>query len=199
MSPIPSLNDAPSYTTLTETWTKDGASTQQAVTNYLLQTNQNPRKITITAPKRVKQEFNIPTMLLINGMTGLSIRTKPGTETPVTLYCRAAPLHGRKEVILLRDRLRLLRQTNFSRRRKDFSYGGYYNQVTSERDYDFDGSMLREVRTQYQNDRYEAPSTITFSIFPQLSKLTREMARPGSPERTSLTIKMRKIWPIRRM
>ena len=154
-APIPSLNDAPSYTTLTETWTKDGASTQQAVTNYLLQTNQNRRKITITAPKRVERAFNIPTMPPINGMTGLSIRTKRGTETPATLYCRAAPLHGRKEVILLRDRLRLLRQTNFSRRRARISVTvTYYNQVTSERDYDFDGSMLREVRTQYQNDGY---------------------------------------------
>ena len=33
------LTDAPTYTTLTESWTRDGVNTDQAVTNYSSQPN----------------------------------------------------------------------------------------------------------------------------------------------------------------
>jgi RHS repeat-associated protein len=150
LSPVAGLTDAPTYTTMTDTWTKDGVNNEQAVTNYLVQTNQNPRKITITSPnglKSIQYSYYAPNQWY-DGLIYLD-------ET-----------RGAGDVLLNSSSVSWAQGNYYSPRpvsvsstnefqqatRKDFTYGSTYNQVTSARDYGYGGEMLREVRTQYVTD-----------------------------------------------
>lgn len=50
LSPNYSLTDAPTYTTMTESWTRDGTNVDSATTNYSGNENSNPRTTIITLP-----------------------------------------------------------------------------------------------------------------------------------------------------
>lgn len=150
LTPVGGLTDAPTYTTLTDTWTKDGTNNEQAVTNYLVQTNQSPRKITITAPnglKSIQYSYNAPNQWY----DGLIYQDETRNASDALLQSSSVSWG---QGSYSSPRPTSVSSTNEFQQvtRKDFSYGANYNQVTSERDYDYDGSMMREVRTQYVNN-----------------------------------------------
>jgi RHS repeat-associated protein len=144
------LTDAPTYSTLTENWTRDGVNTDQAVTLYSSQPNANPRTVTITLPngtKSVQYSHNAPGSFLDglvfedqtldsgnNVLQGSSVSWSQGAyESPRPTRVEAT-----------NERLQMTAT--------EFSYGSVYNQVTEVRNYDYGGtSLLRATRTQYQN------------------------------------------------
>ncbi|HEX8735901.1 MAG TPA: hypothetical protein VF721_11285, partial [Pyrinomonadaceae bacterium] len=153
LSPVYGLTDAPTYTTLTDTWTKDGVNNETAVTNYLVQTNQSPRKITITAPnglKSVQYSYNAPNqwndgLIYLDEVRNANAGDALLQSSTVT-WGQGNYYSPRPTSISSTNEFQ---QTT----RKDFTYGANYNQVTSERDYDYDGvTLLRDVRTQYSSD-----------------------------------------------
>lgn len=143
------LTDAPTYTTRTDTW--EGMDTTAAVTNYLVQQNANPRKVTVTLPnltKSIQYSYNAPGQfndgLLYQDETYGQGDTVPLQKSTVTwepgAYDSARP--ARMEVT---DELG-------QKTAAEFDYGASYNQVSEVRDYDYGGlSLLRVTRTQYEN------------------------------------------------
>jgi RHS repeat-associated protein len=149
---ISGLTDAPTYTTLTETWTKDGTNTETATTNYLVQTNSTPRKVTITAPnglKSVQYAYNAPNQWY-DGLMYLD-ETRNGNAGDALLQSSEVSW---QQGAYASPRPAWVKQTNeFGQvTRKEYSYATTYNAVTSTRDYDYNDAMLREVRTQYVTD-----------------------------------------------
>ena len=152
-----SLTDAPTYTTMTETWTRDGSTNDQAVTNYLVVKNAtNPsqpsvpsRKVEITFPngtKSIQYTHNAPGNfkdgLVYQDETRDSAGTfLQGSTTTWDLGHYSTPRPVRIEVTNERN------QTTAT----DFSYQGLYNQVTEVRNYDYTGALLRLTRTDYEN------------------------------------------------
>ncbi|HKY41776.1 MAG TPA: hypothetical protein VJM50_01670, partial [Pyrinomonadaceae bacterium] len=63
LSPNYSLTDAPTYTSMTETWTRDGTNFDSATTSYAVNENATPRSVTITFPNGTKNKqlsYNAP-------------------------------------------------------------------------------------------------------------------------------------------
>lgn len=149
---IAGLTDAPTYTTLTESWTKDGTNTETATTNYLVQMNSNPRKVTITAPNGLKsvQYAHYAPNQWYDGLMYLD-ETRNGNAGDALLQSSEVSW---QQGAYLSPRPAWVKQTNeFGQAtRKEYSYATTYNAVTSTRDYDFNNAMLREVRTQYVTD-----------------------------------------------
>ncbi|HEY0729021.1 MAG TPA: hypothetical protein VGD38_13175, partial [Pyrinomonadaceae bacterium] len=149
MTPNYSLTDAPTYTTCVETWTRDGVNTDSATTTYALNMQGNPRTVTVTLPngtQNVQYSYNAPGQYN-DGLVYLdetknaagtviqssSTSWEPGyNDTPRPYRVQSTNEKG---------------QTS----KQEFSYTGYYNQVTEQRDYDFGGNLMRSTRTSYEN------------------------------------------------
>lgn len=144
------LTDAPTYTTMTETWTRDGVNTDQAVTSYEVHNNSTPRTVTVTLPngtKNIQYSYNAAgqfndglvyhdeTRDASNNLLQSSTATwEPGAY--------GSPRPTRVEITDERN------QTTAN----EFSYGSVYNQVTELRNFDYGGqTLVRATRTQYQN------------------------------------------------
>jgi RHS repeat-associated protein len=144
------LTDAPTFTSMTESWTRDGVNTDQAITNYSSQPNASPRTATITLPngtKSVQYSHNAPGSFLDglvfqdqtldsanNVLQSSTVTWQPGAYD--------SPRPTRVEAT---NELSQMMAT-------EFSYGAVYNQITEARDFDYGGvSPLRVTRTQYQN------------------------------------------------
>ncbi|MDQ3797916.1 MAG: hypothetical protein M3384_00550, partial [Acidobacteriota bacterium] len=151
-SAIAGLTDAPTYTTMTESWTKDGTNVETATTNYHLQMEQNPRKITITAPNGLKsvQYAHYAPNQWYDGLMYLDETRNANAGDALLQSSEVSWQLGAYQS----PRPAWLKQTNeFGQTtRKEYSYGASYNAVTSTRDYDYNGAMLREVRTQYADN-----------------------------------------------
>jgi RHS repeat-associated protein len=144
------LTDAPTYSSLTESWTRDGVNTDQAVTNYSSQPNANPRTVTITLPngtKSVQYSNNAPGSFL-DGLvfqdqtldSGNNVLQSSSVSWAQGAYDSPRPTR----VEATNERLQMTAT--------EFSYGSVYNQVTEVRNYDYGGTtLLRATRTQYQN------------------------------------------------
>jgi RHS repeat-associated protein len=146
------LTDAPTYTTSTESWTKDGSNIETTTTNYLVQMNSNPRKVTITAPnglKSVQYAYYAPNQWY-DGLMYLDETRNANAGDALLQSSEASWQQG----AYASPRPAWIKQTNeFGQvTRKEFSYATTYNAVTSTRDYDYNNAMLREVRTQYVNN-----------------------------------------------
>jgi len=166
-TPSSDLTDAPTYTTKTESWTRDGSpnNLDSATFNFLnFETATNPsqpsipsRKVEVTLPNGTKsiqysyKYTSLPDSDLRKSLDGLvyqdETRDSAGTliQTSVSTWERGAydaPRVLRTEITNDRN------QTTATA----FTYGSVYNQVTEVRNYDYDGTtVLNYTNTEYQN------------------------------------------------
>jgi RHS repeat-associated protein len=150
LSPDYSLTDAPTYTSMVESWSRDGTNFDSATTNYLVYENSSPRSVIITLPNGTKNKqlsYYAPGQwndgLVFHDETyvtdGQPLQSS-NSNWELGAYGSARPT--RVEKIDERGQMTAT----------EFSYGGVYNQVAEARDYDYGGtSLLRATRTQYQN------------------------------------------------
>ena len=157
LTPNFSLTDAPTYTTMTETWTRDGSTNDTATTQFLVTKNAtNPsqpsvpsRKVEITLPngtKNIQYSHNVPGNfkdgLIYQDETrnsGGTLLQGSTTNWELGHYSSARPT--RIEITNERS------QTTAT----EFGYFGLYNQVWETRNYDYTGAQLRVTRTEYDN------------------------------------------------
>lgn len=149
------LTDAPTYTLTTETWTKDGVTTDQAVTTYEVHENATPRTVTVPLPngtKSIQYSYNHPA---VNGQAqyddGLVYRDETYDannnllQSSTATWEEGAYNSARPTRVEATDERGQVTAT-------EFSYGTVYNQVTEARNYDYGGqTLLRSTHTQYQN------------------------------------------------
>lgn len=144
------LSDAPTFTSCTESWTRDGTSNMdQAVTSYSGNPNGNPRTVTVTLPNgttTTQYSYNSPGSYL-DGLIYLD-ETKSGTtvlSSSSTSWASGAYSAPRPtETIVTNQQSQITKTT--------YIYGTVYNQVTDVRNYDFGGTTLvKSTRTEYQN------------------------------------------------
>ncbi len=152
-----SLTDAPTYETLTETWTRDGTLTDQAITTYDVHQEANPRTISITLPngtKSTQTSHNAPGSFL----DGLVFQDQTIDASDTVL--RSSNVTWQAGAY---DTARPIRTeaTNHEINKKTatvFEYGASYNQVIGSYDYDYSDPavtpsvLLRATRTQYLNN-----------------------------------------------
>ena len=143
------LTDAPTYTSCTESWTRDGSNFDSATTSYEIHETSSPRTVTITLPNGTTSKqysYNAPGNFL-DGLVYLDeTRNAAGTllqSSGATWALGAYDSPRPTQVQATNERS----QTTTTQ----FSYGGVYNQVTDVRNYDYGGGLLRSTRTQYQN------------------------------------------------
>src|ERR1700754_2027443 len=150
LTPNSTLNDAPTYGSSTERWTRDGTNFDTATTLYDIHENDNPRMTVITRPNGTKLKqlaYNAPNTA-IDGVVYHE-------ETYVTdgqplLMSHSTWVGGAY------DSPRVTRVEKTDERGQmiatEFSYGSVYNQVTEIRDYDYGGTtLLRKTTSTYQN------------------------------------------------
>lgn len=148
-TPSSNLSDAPTYTSCSETWTVDGVTTAQAVTNYDVHQDANPRTVTITMPngtKSTQKSYNAPGQF-IDGLVFYD-ETRDATNTllqsSTAEWALGAFDSPRPTRLTAKVEPNPLTAT-------EFSYGDF-NQVTEARNYDYIGTtLLRSTRTQYEN------------------------------------------------
>ena len=150
LGPDYSLTDAPTYTSMTESWSRDGTNFDSATTNYSVNENSTPRMTIITSPNGTKNKqlsYNAPGQyydgLVYHDETyiteGQPLQSSTSTWGPGAY---GSPRPTRVERTDERGQVTAA----------EFTYGGVYNQVTDVRDYDYGGTtLLRSTRTQYQN------------------------------------------------
>jgi RHS repeat-associated protein len=154
------LTDAPTYTSLTETWTRDGVNTDQAVTNYSSQPDASPRTVTITLPNGTRSTqyshnySSLPETDPLKALDGVVYQDQTFDVNNNLLQSSAATWQ-RGEYQSPRpvrvETTNELSQTTVT----EFSYANdLYNQVTEVRNFDYNGGpLLRATRTQYQNSQ----------------------------------------------
>src|SRR6185295_1014228 len=144
------LSDAPTYTSMVNSWTRDGTNIDSATTIYNVQQNATPRLVTITLPngtKSIQQSYNHPGVfddgLVYHDETYDAANNLLSSST--SAWQQGAYDSPRPSRIEKTDERQQLTAT-------EFSYGTVYNQITEVREYDFGGTaMLRSRKTQYQN------------------------------------------------
>jgi len=150
LTPDYNLTDAPTYTSMTESWTRDGSNFDSATTTYGVNENSSPRTTTITLPngtRNTQQSYNHPgqyddglvyydeTRDSSNNLLQSSSSTwQPGAyDSPRPVRVEKTDERG---------------QTTAA----EYTYGNVYNQVTEVRDYDYGGTaLLRATRTSFEN------------------------------------------------
>jgi RHS repeat-associated protein len=150
LTPNYSLTDAPTYTSMTESWTRDLVSFDSAITSYAVSENSSPRTVTITLPNGVKstqQSFNHPGQyddgLVFHDETrdaGNNLLRSSSTTWQPGAFGSPRPM--RVERTDERGQMTAA----------EFSYGSVYNQLTEVRDYGYGGTaLIRASRATYQN------------------------------------------------
>jgi RHS repeat-associated protein len=153
LTPNYSLQDAPTYTSMVETWSRDGTNVDTATTGYVVDENPTPptpRTTVVTLPNGTKRkQFSV---------------NAPGSWDDGLFY--EDHTYVTEGVILEKNKIfwepgayNSRRQTRIEKTDErgqmtatEYSYGSSYNQVTEVRDYDYGGtSLLRATRTTYQN------------------------------------------------
>lgn len=165
------LTDAPTFTSMTETWTKDGVTTDQATTYYEVHQNSSPRTVTVTLPNGTKSKqysYNYSSLPdtdplkaldglvyldetrdandhLLQSSTATWEKGPGGTASQMLPGGIAGYDSPRPTRVEATDELSQVTAT-------EFTYGNLFNQVTEARNYDYGGqTLLRATRTQYQN------------------------------------------------
>ena len=150
LTPNFSLTDAPTYTSLVESWSRDGTNFDSATTNYEVHENETPRRTIITMPNGTKSKqlsYNAPNQwndgLVYHEETYVT-DGQPLLSSDST-WQQGAYESTRPTRVEKTDERGQMTAT-------EFSYGLVYNQVTEVRDYDYGGSvLLRKTVTEYQN------------------------------------------------
>ncbi len=148
MSPIYTISDAPTYTTLTESWA--GMDTAPSVTSYSINMNAFPRTITVTRPNGVKSKqymYNASSLWndgLIYQDETLDPSNNQLSKSVVTWQQGSYDSPRPSETNITDEKLQVLKTT--------YTYGTVYNQLTSQKKYDYDGTtLLQEARKSYEN------------------------------------------------
>lgn len=152
LTPNYTLTDAPTYTSLVETWSRDGTNVDTATTGFAV--NQNPTPpapstTTITLPngtKRKQYSINAPG------------QWNDGLFYEAETYVTEGQVLEREKIFWEPGAYDSRRQTRVETTDErgqmtatEYSYGSY-NQVTEMRDYNYGGTaLLRATRTTYQN------------------------------------------------
>ncbi|MGI8639950.1 MAG: RHS repeat-associated core domain-containing protein [Pyrinomonadaceae bacterium] len=155
LSPDYTLTDAPTYSTLTESWA--GMDTAPAVTSYDIHTNSTPRTITVTQPNGVKSKqysYNYSSLPdndpdkfkdgLVYQDETLDAANNQLSKSVVTWEQGAYDSPRPAQTEITDEKLQVLKTT--------YTYGANYNQLTSQKQYDYDGvTLLKEARNSYEN------------------------------------------------
>ena len=155
------LTDAPTYTSATETWTRDGTNFDSATTTYEVHLNTSPRTVKITLPNgtsTTQSSYNSPGSYL-DGLVYLD-ETKLGTtvlQSSSSQWAQGAYESVRPTSITTTNELGQSTNTQYS-------YGSVYNQVTDVRNYDYSGALLKSTRTTYQNSSLYTSSRHIFNL-----------------------------------
>lgn len=144
------LTDAPTYTSMIESWTRDGVNFDSATTGYEVHENATPRTVTVTLPNGTTSKqfsYNAPGQFN-DGLVYLDeTRDTAGTllQSSSSTWAPGAYESPRPVRVEKTDERSQMTAA-------EFTYGSVYNQVTEVRDYDYGGtSLLRATHTQYQN------------------------------------------------
>jgi len=144
------LSDAPTYTSMTESWSRDGTNVvDSATTLYEVHENDSPRTTSITLPNLTKSTqvaYNHPGQyddgLVYHDETyvtpGQVLQSSTSSWQPGD-YDSPRPIRIEKT------------DERGQMTAAEFSYGTAINQVTEVRDYDYGGGLLRATRTTYEN------------------------------------------------
>lgn len=150
LTPNYSLTDAPTYSQMEETWSRDGTNTDSATTQFEVFENSTPRMTIITLPNGTKNKqlsFNAPGQYN-DGLTyhdETYVSGGPVLQSSDVFWQAGAYGTARPYRI---DKTDERGQTT----KTEFTYGSVYNQVTEVRDYDYGGTaLLRARRMTYQN------------------------------------------------
>jgi RHS repeat-associated protein len=151
------LTNAPTFTSMTETWTRDGVNTDQATTQYEVHENSTPRTISVTLPngtKSTQYSYNYSSLSQTDPLKALDglvyldeTRDSNNTLLQSSTATWEAGAYGspRPTRVEATDERSQVTATAFS-------YGSVYNQVIEARNYDYGGqTLLRSTRTQYEN------------------------------------------------
>jgi RHS repeat-associated protein len=144
------LPDAPTYTSLISSWTRDGVNVDSATTTYSVPANANPRSVTITLPngtRSVQLSYNHPGVY----DDGLVYRDEVYDANNVLLQSSSSTW---QQGAYSSPRPTRVEKTDERQQviASEFNYGTVYNQVTEARDYDYGGTtLLRRTTTTYQN------------------------------------------------
>lgn len=149
LGPDPSLADAPTYTTLAESWA--GMNTAPAVTGYEIYNNATPRSVRVTQPngvKSIQNSYNAP------GQWNDGLIYEDETRDPNNV------LLGKSVVVWGQGAYDTARPTHMEMTDErgqtvatDLTYGANYNQLESKKEYDYNGGpLLRETRSSYENN-----------------------------------------------
>jgi RHS repeat-associated protein len=149
LTPNYSLSDAPTYTSCTETWSRDGTNFDTATTTYEVFESSSPRTVTVTLPNGSKTKqfsHNLPG----NALDGLVYQDQILNSSNTVLqssyvYWQAGSYDSPRPYRV--ETTNELNQMNAT----EYSYGTQFNQVTDIREYDFGGALLRSRRTTYEN------------------------------------------------
>ncbi|HXQ71319.1 MAG TPA: hypothetical protein VN844_12565, partial [Pyrinomonadaceae bacterium] len=145
-----SLTDAPTYTTLVDSWSRDGTNFDSATTSYSVTPNTSPAVTIVTQPNGTKTKqlsFNAPGQYNDGLVYHDESYVVAGTilQSSDSFWEQGAygsPRPYRVEKIDERGQ----------KTATEFSYGTVYNQVTEVRDYDYGGvTLIRKAVTEYQN------------------------------------------------
>ena len=144
------LTNAPTYTSLTDRWTRDGVNIDEAVTTYSSQPNASPRTVTITLPngtKSVQYSHNAPGTFrdgLVYQDQTLDASDNV-LQSSIVTWAQGAYESPRPTRVEATNELSQMMAT-------EYFYGSNYNQVTEVKNYGYGGtSLLHVTRTQYEN------------------------------------------------
>ena len=143
------LTDAPTYSSMTESWTRDGTNIDQATTGYEIHENATPRSVTITLPngsKSIQYTYNHP------GQYDDGLVYYDETRDAANVLLQSSSTSWQPGVYDS-PRPTLLQKTDEKGQvsATEFIYGSVYNQVIEARDKGYSNELLRSTRKQYQN------------------------------------------------
>jgi RHS repeat-associated protein len=161
LTPASGLTDAPTYTSMTESWTRDGTNFDSATTGYEVHENSTPRTVTITLPNGTTSKqysYNHSGQYDDGLVFHDETRDSSGTLLQSSSSTWAEGAYGSPRPTRV-EKTDEREQTTAA----EFSYGSVYNQVIEVRDYDYGGTtLLRATRTEYQNSGNYTGSATSF-------------------------------------
>ena len=151
------LSDAPTYTSLIETWTRDGVINDSATTTFAVNETSTPRTVEIALPNGTKNKqysYNHPGQF-DDGLVYLDeTRDASGTLLQSSSstwemgdYNTPRPI----QVQATNNEINQSTTTTFDYNGSGCNQTAHYNQIFAVRNYGYGGELLRLTRTCYQN------------------------------------------------
>jgi len=152
--PLFTLTDAPTYDTLEESWF--GMDTDPVITNYELHMNDDPRTITVSQPHTAAQGTQVKSKQTMYNASGLwydGLTYKDETlDSSNNQLAKSVVTWEQGSYDSPRPAQTDSTDEKLQISRTSYTYGGSYNQVISQKQYDYDTTtVLRETRNAYEN------------------------------------------------